>query len=90
MSNFLERIEKALDESQMTRYPQVNPRDLRDLLRHFKSMDAKERMHYPPHVEMLVASAVRVHDECLMFVNAPVVNKLREALDYAKPGWRTK
>ena len=91
MSNFVERIEKALEEVGRSRCPQVNPADLRELLQHFKSMDAKERMHYPPHVEMMVDAAQKVVEwqEGSGDRLVTCVAELRSALNYSRPNWRT-
>lgn len=91
MSNFVTRIEAALEEvrSAGPMYPRVDSRDLAELLRHFKSMDARERMHYPVHVEMLVEAAVEVVRAAPeRFVDSTQVKALCRALDYSKPGWR--
>ena len=91
MSNFVTRIETALEEvrGRSHVYPRINARDLEELLRHFKSMDAKERMHYPPHVEMLVEAAAKVARYYDEQGGAVALADLRQALNYAKPDWRT-
>ena len=78
--SLIARIDNALEESHQRKLPHVTVpvRDLQWLLSNFKAMDARERMHYPGHIEMMTAAATKA------------VRELSEALDRSRPDWREK
>lgn len=84
--NILKRMHIAIEDAvrRRTHGVYVDARDLHKVLELFRGMDARERLHYPPHVEMMADAA----QKALPHLQGTYAADIMRALDHARPDWR--
>jgi hypothetical protein len=86
--NMLKRMDVAIEEARQRKikHVTVDARDLHELLRMFRDADNAMRLQYPPHVKMMADAA----QAALPHLQGTYATDIARALDYSRPGWRTR